>query len=107
MSEPEFSRKRASEGDSEQNLKRPPQVAAMSSLPSRLPASVAPGYRSDDLDQPGLAQLHEALELILDKADYLEAQRRVPFLVATESPLIRFLRCENFDPSAAAPQSGL
>jgi hypothetical protein len=54
------------------------------------------------MDGSGLTQLLEALERIPDKADYLEAQRRVPFLVATESPPMRFLHRENFDPWAAA-----
>jgi hypothetical protein len=54
------------------------------------------------MDGSGLNQLWEALELTPNKEDYVEAQRRVPFLVATESPPIRFLHRENFDPWAAA-----
>jgi hypothetical protein len=54
------------------------------------------------MDGSGLNQLWEALEHTPNKEDYVEAQRRVPFLVATESPPIRFLHRENFDPWAAA-----
>jgi hypothetical protein len=73
----------------------------------KLPAlevATALGYPSaaEMDDSSGLTQIREALQLIPDKADYLEAQRRVPFLVATESPPIRFLQRENFDPWAAA-----
>jgi hypothetical protein len=56
----------------------------------------------EDMNRPEIVQMQEALELIPDKEAYLEAQRRVPFLVATESPPLRFLRREDFDPSAAA-----
>jgi hypothetical protein len=56
----------------------------------------------EDLNRPEIVQMHEAIDLIPDKEAYLEAQRRVPFLVATESPPLRFLRREDFDPSAAA-----
>ena len=50
------------------------------------------------------AQLEEAIDLIddKDKAAYLEARERVPHLVELESDPLRYLRCDNMDPWAAA-----
>ena len=57
---------------------------------------------TQETDKKGLAELHEALQRIPDKAAYLEALQRIPFLVEMESPGIRFLRREDFDAKAAA-----
>jgi hypothetical protein len=48
--------------------------------------------------------VRESLELIPhdDKADYLEAIEKAPFLVETESDVLKFARAENYDPWAAA-----
>jgi hypothetical protein len=52
----------------------------------------------------GRLKLAEALKTIHDKEKtaYLEAVRRVPNLVENESSPIRFLRCDRYDPWAAA-----
>lgn len=46
-----------------------------------------------------LIQLTQALDKIPDKRDYVDALRRAPFLVETESSPIKFLRCEQFNAS--------
>jgi hypothetical protein len=85
-------------GKASRECQKKPAAATATDLPVNTEATAT----DEDLGHPGIVQMQEALELIPDKEAYLEAQRRVPFLVATESPPIRFLRCEDFDPSAAA-----
>ncbi len=56
------------------------------------------------IQREGRLKLSEALKTIHDKEKtaYLEAVRRVPNLVENESNPIRFLRCDRYDPWAAA-----
>jgi hypothetical protein len=56
------------------------------------------------MQQEGRLNLAEALKTIHDKEKtaYLEAVRRVPNLVENESSPILFLRCDRYDPWAAA-----
>jgi hypothetical protein len=88
---------------SSQSQKKPAAAAATDFPVNTNTAGITNATETDeDLSRPEIVQMQEALELIPEKEAYLEAQRRVPFLVATESPPLRFLRHEDFDPSAAA-----
>lgn len=53
-----------------------------------------------------LGQMEQSLQAIppLEKQVYLEACRICPDLVQTESPPIRFLRCENYQPEVRVRQ---
>jgi hypothetical protein len=48
-----------------------------------------------------LVQFNQALDKIPDKRDYVDALRRAPSLVKTESNPIKFLRCEQFEASVS------
>jgi len=58
----------------------------------------------EKMDANGCARVEEALLLISDeeKAAYLEAKRIAPELVESETPLVKFLHAEKYNPWAAA-----
>jgi hypothetical protein len=67
----------------------------------------SPIDETPELIKERLVQFHQALDNINipEKRDYVDALRRAPPLVETESNPIKFLRCEKFDASVGTSQS--